>query len=122
MTEAETIASLNEIADVIATYAGMWLSFTFGYLTVAYFLGKALSRFQCVTVSVLYGVASAWFGSAAIAHTQAWHLVRTSQDTRYNDIWLMTAETGWEWGISVFLTAGTLVSLYFMHDVRRRKT
>ena len=118
MTEAETIAILNENADVVATYVGMWVSFTFAYLTVAYFVGKSLSLFQCLTVSILYLLTSAWFGSAAIAYTQAWHLIRNGKETRYNEIWLMTAEAGWEWGLTICLIAGTVVSLYFMYDVR----
>ena len=32
----------------------------------------------------------------------------------------MTSEAGWEWGFIFFLTLGTITSLYFMYDVRRR--
>lgn len=120
MDETEVIATLNDIADVIATYVGMWLSFTFAYLTVAYFVGKALSRFQCLTISLLYAIASAWFCAAGVAYTQAWQSLRAREESLYDTISLMTAKEGWEWGISIFLIGGTLVSLYFMYDIRKR--
>ena len=120
MTEAETIASLNDIAVVAGSFVSMWVSFTFAYLTVAYFLGKVLSRFQCLMISAIYGVTAAYFGCAAFVYVQAWHVVRLSRDTLYNNIWLMTFESAWVWGVAVFLVAGTTVSLYFMYDVRRR--
>ena len=122
MSETETIATLNDIADVIATYVGMWLSFTFAYLTVAYFVGKALSRFQCLTISSLYALASAWFCSAGIAYTQAWQSLRARENSLYDTIPLMTVRAGWEWGITIFLIGGTLISLYFMYNVRKVAT
>ena len=120
MTEAETIASMNDIANVAGSFVSVWVSFTFAYLTVAYFLGKVLSRFQCLMISGLYGVTAAYFGCAAAVYVQAWHVVRLSRDTLYNSIWLMTFESAWVWAVSVFLFAGTTISLYFMYDVRRR--
>ena len=43
MTEAEAraITALTDIADVAATMTTVWISFTFAYLTVAYFLGRS---------------------------------------------------------------------------------
>ena len=120
MSETDVIATLNDIADVIATYVGMWLSFTFAYLTVAYFVGHALSRFQCFTISSLYALASAWFCSAGVAYTQAWQSLRLRETSLYDTIPLMTSQIGWEWGITAFLAGGTMVSLYFMYDIRKR--
>ena len=95
MSEAETIATLNDISEVAGMFISMWVSFTFAYLTVAYFVGKALSTFQCLTISALYGVTASYFAGASIGHIQAWHMVRTSRETMYNNIWIMTSEAGW---------------------------
>ena len=66
MTEADAIGALTNIGEVAATYTGMWLSVTFGYLTVAYFLGKSLSRFQCLAISTLYVVFAIIFAAVAV--------------------------------------------------------
>jgi hypothetical protein len=118
MTAMDTIATLNDISEVIGMQVGMWVTLTFAYLTVAYFLGNGLSRFQCVTVSMLYAFTATYFGSAGVAHVRAWHLVRKSTPTLYDQIALMQSENGWAWGITLFLIVGTLVSLYFMYNVR----
>ncbi len=120
MSEVETIATLNHISEVSGMFMSIWVSFTFGYLTVAYFLDTVLTRFQCLCTSVLYAVTASYAATAVIAHVQAWHEVRTRSENLYNNIQLMTSEAGWEWGFIFFLTLGTITSLYFMYDVRRR--
>lgn len=121
MTEAETISALNEISEVIATNASLWASFTFGYLTVSYFLGASLTRFQCLMISVLYFVVAAFFGSAVVGHVMVWHVVRTSRETLYDHVFFMGGQTGWVWGSVIFLFFGTLASLYFMYNVRKER-
>ena len=121
MTEVEAIATLNDISEVIGMFMSMWVSFTFAYLTVAYFLGSSLTRFQCLAISILYLVTASYAGAAVVAHVQAWHSVRTKSENLYNDIALMTSQNGWEYGFTFFLVLGSLVSLYFMYDVRDRK-
>jgi hypothetical protein len=118
MTEAETITALNEISEVIATYSSLWVSFTFGYLTVAYFLGKALSLFQCLVISALYCIAAAFFGTTVIVFTAAWHIVREATPTLYDQVPFVGLRDAWFWGSVLFLNAGTLVSLYFMYNAR----
>ena len=119
MSVVETIATLNHISEVSGMFMGMWVSFTFGYLTVAYFLDTVLTRFQCLCTSVLYAVTASYAATAVIARVQAWHEVRTRSENLYNNQ-LMTSEAGWEWGFIFFLPLGTITSLYFMYDVRRR--
>ncbi|MGR8946692.1 MAG: hypothetical protein ACU84Q_01505 [Gammaproteobacteria bacterium] len=121
MTATETIATLNDISEVIGMFVSMWVSVTFAYLTVAYFVGAALSRFQCLVISGLYTLTAVYFASAGIAHVQAWHLVRESGPTLYDQIALMQSQTAWAWGITLFHVGGTLVSLYFMYNVRQSK-
>ena len=77
MSVVETIAALNHISEVSGMFMSIWVSFTFGYLTVAYFLDTVLTRFQCLCTSVLYAVTASYAATAAIAHVQAWHEVRT---------------------------------------------
>ena len=75
----------------------------------------------CVAISALYTLTAIYFSSAGIAHVQAWHLVRKSSPTLYDQILLMQSENAWAWGITFFHIAGTLVSLYFMYNVRNSK-
>lgn len=120
MSVVETIAALNHISEVSGMFMNMWVSFTFGYLTVAYFLDTVLTRFQCLCTSVLYAVTASYAATAVIARVHGWHEVRTRSENLYDNIQLMTSEAGWEWGFIFFLTLGTSTSLYFMCDVRRR--
>lgn len=118
MTEVEAISTLNEISEVIATFASLWASFTFGYLTVSYFVGAALTKFQCLIISTLYLVIAAFFSSAAIGHVMAWHLVRLNNESLYDRVFFMGGESGWVWGSVIFLFFGTGASLYFMYNIR----
>ena len=120
MTEAETIASLASIADTIASYIGLWVTTTFAYLTVAYFVGKNLTRFQTGAVTGLYLVSSSLFAIAAIANAEAWFTISTSTDTAYSSIFLAGALTFWVPGMWLIIITSMGVSLYFMYDVRAR--
>ncbi len=118
MTEADTIAALTNIGEVTATYAGMWVSVTFGYLTVAYFLGKSLSRFQCLTISTLYGVLAAIFVSVTVGYVDSWFVIQAREKTIFDEVWIFNNVPGYIEGTAFVLVAATLVSLYFMYNVR----
>lgn len=118
MTEAEAIGALVDIDELAATYGSLWLSVTFGYLTVAYFLGKALSRFQCLMISVLYIVSALNYVGSVVGQTQAWELLVERERTIYDGVWLATGFSGWADGGALFYLAGTIIALYFMYNVR----
>ena len=121
MTEAEALGALIELADLSASQVTLWLSSTFAYLTASYFVGNALSRFQCLLVSALYLFVSALYGSAIIMHANAWVVLRESQKTILDQVWIAQNMSGWEAAISIFLISGTIGSLIFMYTVRRTK-
>ena len=121
MTEADTIAALTNIGEVAATYTGMWLSVTFGYLTVAYFLGKSLSRFQCLAISAIYAVFAVIFAAVTIGFVDSFWLLRAREKTIIDEAWIFSSLPGYLEGTAFVLLAATLVSLYFMYNVRQRE-
>jgi len=118
MTEGEAIGALTDIADTAATYVGIWITLTFAYLTVSYFVGKSLSRFQCMTVSGLYLLSGAMFAVTTLVHTRAWLLLRERQNSVYDDVAAATLP-GWMEIATLFFILGMIISLYFMYNVRR---
>lgn len=58
MTEAEAIELIAIFTTNVIASNTIYLSFTFAYLTAAYFVGASLSRFQAIFVSVLYALAA----------------------------------------------------------------
>ena len=121
MTEAEAIEALTNIGEVAATYAGLWLSSTFAYLSVCYFVGKSLTTFECLLVSVLYGSSALMFAAAGIGYANSWFLLRAREETILDSIWLFNGMENYMAGAAVVFFGGTLVSLYFMYNVRHRK-
>ena len=53
LSDAQALDSLTYIGEVAGSYLAMYISITFAYLTAAYFIGGALSRFQCGVISAL---------------------------------------------------------------------
>ncbi len=122
MVEADAIAALTNIGEVAATYTGMWLSVTFGYLTVAYFLGKSLSRFQCLAISALYVVFAVIFASVTIGFVDSFWLLRAREKTIIDEAWIFSSLPGYLEGTAFVLLAATLLSLYFMYNIRSTQT
>ena len=122
MIEADAIAALTNIGEVAATYTGMWLSVTFGYLTVAYFLGKSLSRFQCLAISAIYAVFAVIFAAVTIGFVDSFWLLRAREKTIIDEAWIFSSLPRYlEEGTAFVPLAATLVSLYFMYNVRQRE-
>ena len=82
MTEPEVIASVTDLAEIATNFVSLWLSVTFAYLTVAYFLSKALSRFQYFAASALYGFTSIWFILCAWIYTEMAILIARREEER----------------------------------------
>jgi len=121
MTEAEAIESLTNIGEIAATYAGLWVSITFGYLTVAYFLGASLSRFQCWVISTLYAVFAVLFSSTTLGYVDSWLRLRRRESTVFDDVWLFSEIPYYFEFAGFILVASTIVSLYFMYNVRSKR-
>lgn len=92
--------------------------FNVRFLTVSYFIGAALSRFQCLAISILYATLTVLFGVGAVAYSHGWILLHSREATIFDDVWLMNNIDGWIGVMSFWIAAGTLTSLYFMYNVR----
>ena len=119
MTESDAIEALVMMASNTVTFFSIFLSLTFGYLSVAYFLGAALTKFQCLTISTIYFLSASIFGAAAIGWTGAYDDLKNREQTILDEYWILNIA---EWANAVLITVVLciLVSLYFMYDVRRR--
>jgi hypothetical protein len=120
MTEAETLEVLSDFANNTATYFTMLVSFTFAYLTVAYFVGRSLSRFQCLAISGLYLISALVSGTTTVGWAQAWLTLREREATMLDDVWLFN-DIGWIGMVSFLFITIAVVSMYFMYDVRKRQ-
>ena len=118
MTEAEAMAALAGLGDQIYAGVDTWLALTFGYLTLAYFVGAKLSRFQCLAVSFLYGIGASLYAVALPIHTHAWTILVNQFPTVYDGTWIKEPGLSWVVGSAVFYCAGTILALYFMYNVR----
>ena len=120
MTEAEMRAAtmLVEVGDIAVTFMGAWVSLTFAYLTAAYFVGRALSRFQCWTISIFYVVMAAVFAMSAVGYVKTWRALYLLEPVIFGRVW----EFGFPWWGELsgfFFYGGIFVSLYFMYNIRQ---
>jgi hypothetical protein len=117
VTEAEVIESINlHAGNAIDGYA-VFITFTFGYLTLAYFAGDKLSLPQVLIISVLYVTSSVTFTLVSITHLESLEaLVLKYPDFVYSSWWKFP------WSRTSFLLngGGIFASAYFLIDVRRR--
>ena len=120
MSESDAIAALTDIGESAATFFSLWVSVTFAYLTVGYFVGKSLTRFQCLAISALYIMSAATFGASAQGYAEAWVKMRTRVSTVFDDIAVFANVSIYGEVAALFVLGGTLLSLYFMYDIRRK--
>ena len=121
MSEAETL-------ELISLYYGnaidaftIFISFTFAYQTVAYFVGSALTRFQAQVVSGLYVISSSSAAGGSILPMLAWTALLGSRETTLGkfEIWNGSFWMGY---MGTIYATGIVVSLYFMYNVRKTAT
>lgn len=120
MTEAEVIELTAVCASNVFTALTIYISFTFGFLATAYFVGNKLTSFQALAATGLYLVAAGSMSLAMNAWLQALFKVINSQPTVVDTIPILVNDI-WVPGMSTVFILGILISLYFMWDVRRRK-
>ena len=118
MNEVDAIESLTNIGEIAATYGTLWVSITFGYLTVAYFLGTALSRFQCLAISTLYVVFAAIFAATTLGYVDSWLQLQSRENTVFDNVWLFNEIPFYFESTALVLVGSTILSLYFMYNVR----
>ena len=119
MTEGEAIETAIASAGVVFSCFAIYISFTFGYLMTAYFVGDKLTRFQVIAATGLYVVAAGFMILVMVAWTQGMLAITDSTKTALDAVLLL--QRG-RWVEALFFLSGTgmLMSLYFMWDVRRQ--
>ena len=118
MNEAEVVEAAAQYVDTSLSAIALYASFTFAYLTAAYFIGEKLRPFQARMVSALYIASAGIMTSSSFATVQAWtHMVHT-YPTFLNDSAVLNFG-GWHYCLSAIMVAGILASLYFLYDIRR---
>ena len=118
MTEAEFYASLEQAIATAASFRDSAIVVLTGYLLIAFFVGKTLSRFQAIFASVMFiGLylsyqISIWGQLARMGHFN-YELARPGSEIPNDRIYPHYSPA-----ISMLLAFG---ALYFMWSVRRDK-
>ena len=121
MSEAEAIEALSDMAINVSTFFSIFVSLTFAYLTVAYLVGKELSRFQLVIINYLYILCTVLMGASMAIWNEAWLKLHHRETTVFSGSWLLDA-INWKVGAYVMLASILVASLYFMHDIRKERS
>jgi len=121
MSEAEAVALFAAYLDTLAVWLSIYLSATFAYLVVAHTVGTTLNRFQTRVISTIYVVASL-FSWGGMFGSQLWleSLVGSNPNMlRTPSLKVVTYMKFWEVALGVLVLSGIVVSLYYLHDIRR---
>jgi hypothetical protein len=121
MNEGDAIEAAAAAASVCFTCFTIYISFTFGFLVTAFFVGNKLTRFQVIAAMGLYVVAAGFTALAMIAWAQALFVITEAKATALDTISLIHRGY-WIETLSILLGTGMIISLYFMWDVRHPKT
>ena len=119
MSEADALEAVAiYAANVTNSFLG-FVSITLAYLTVAYLVGRSLSKFQTIAVSGLYLAASIPIAVSCVISAQAWAAIMSSESTVLDTLTLYTRGY-WDIYMAILVVAIFAISLYFMIDVRRK--
>ena len=124
MSEAELFELIFVAGSTAMTAIGVYITFTFAYLTVAYFAGAALSGQETLIASALYVTSALMTFSVAMANISAMGSFQQelTQSTVYqNIIFFMDADI-YLIGVPIIVFGGIGVCLYFMWGIRHPKT
>ncbi len=120
MTEAEAFEiTLLAGANSVTSFT-VYITFTFGYLAAAFFVGKELTRSQVVIVSALYTFAalSAFLNFLSDIEFYAEALSYLPNAVSQSGL---NSPFFWQIYMSILLSAGILASLYFMWSIRNSR-
>ena len=118
MSEAELLEIINLHAGNAITSFTVFVTFLFGYMTAAYFVGAKLTFLQVMIVSLIYTFACAVWAVSTLTHAHSFEtLIVAHPNFVPSPLW------GLPWSrLVALLTSATLVaSLYFMYDVCSRE-
>ena len=121
MTEAEVLELIVMYIENSMTGYSIWLTVTFAFMTVAYFVGEKLTPFQVWAVSGLYLIGSTSAIIVCYIHIHAWSALRSDFPGGISALDTSILWNGelWKFLIVSSLILGNIVSLYFMYNVRR---
>ena len=122
MTEVDAVELASTCAANSFTAFSIYISFTFGFLVMAFFVGSKLTRFQALVATGLYLIAAGAMALSTTIWLHAFFLAKDSNTTFLDTISLLGNGQEWIPGISILLFLGVFISLYFMWDVRHPKT
>ncbi len=120
MTEAEILELLAAHGANAMTAFTVYISFTFGFLATAYFVGSQLTPFQAIVVGGLYVISAVAPSLTQIAYIQLMFTILESGPNLGQGITLLNG-TFWAWSMSIIQSVGIVISLYFMWSVRHPK-
>ena len=121
MTEAEAFEMALISAGNATNAFSQYVTFTFAYITAAYFVGNKLSRFQVLAASGLYLFAAVFAFGNAVTDLQWW--TKAVEHTGELTPEGIASDTGfWITSSASLMMLGIIVSLYFMWNVRHPKT
>ena len=120
MTEAEVIESMAILGDGAVNVFTVFISVTFAYLTVAYFIGRSLTTFQLVAVSGLYLVTAVTMGATCVGCVLGWEKLAHQYPSVLNEIPFFTIGI-WHQVMGIIFIGGVIVSFYFMYNIRNTK-
>lgn len=117
MTEAEAIETFSALGANAVSAFTVYISFTFGYLATAYFVGSKLTRFQSSVAAGLYIFSAGSAGLAQIVYIQGMLEVTEKTASVLDNISLWNG-LFWVWNMGIIQAVGIFVSLYFMWSIR----
>jgi len=118
VTEAEAF-EIAQIASANALTAfTVYITFAFGYLAAAYFVGKQLSRTQAIILSLLYALSATSCALAHLGYLEAQGAASAQAPTYYPSSILNNTDF-WRLYMGPLEGLGIFASLYFMWSTRR---
>lgn len=120
MTEAEALELISMYVDIAVSSFSIYLTITFAYLTVAFFVGKSLSTFQAVAISSLYLIGAGSAIANLVIQLQAWGKIKELYTTILDEFFFWEAEF-WLAYMPTLMIGGVLIGLYFMWNVRHQR-
>jgi len=120
VTEAEALELYAMYISNAMTAFTIYISFTFAYLVTAFYVGFKLTSFQVIVAGGIYVISAGSITMSLIGNLQASESILNATTTvidelalHRNGLWVST--------MSLILTLGIIVSLYFMWSVRNPK-
>jgi hypothetical protein len=121
MTEAELLELFTINGANALTAFTVYISFTFGFLATAFFVGSQLTPFQTIVACGLYVISAGAPALTQVVYIQVMFTILESGPNLLQGSTLLN-ETFWVWSMSIIQSAGLLISLNFMWSIRHPKT